>query len=755
MEPVNASPIRRICIASNNIGGLARNGVATANSALAKLLAAHGHDVVLIYSGILPENPAEVTKQQSIYRSLNIDLRILPQRACSRLHHLNRAYDLYQYLLKNDQVSPFDIIHFSECQGHGYYALKAKKEGAAFANTTLAVTPHGSLRWCHEGNHRIMQSLEEFSTDAIEQKCVELADVLLSPSQHMLDWIQAQGWGMPDTYLVRQYVLPIPRRQSTSSGKPLAEIVFFGRLELRKGIHHFITAVDRIQKLLPAGVSVTFLGEPTTIGDTPSSDYISRHCRNWKVSWKVLDQFSHEQAMDYIQGDGRLSVIASAHDNLPNTILECLALEVPFICSNAGGIPEMIDARDSGNCIFDLSQDAAGNLAGSLLKAFQRKALQIPRFRVAPEKTDQDWLGWHRDCPARSQSPAVERPPVEQVPPKMTMLVKYSDKRECERFEVMLPKSLRALAFKIHFIKDQDSHSEAVRNTEWLESSLPTTDMLAALSVEGSDMALFIDAGTELPDALTESLTRWFYKKSSKIATFPLRIAPHINELFLPSDTSVHAAGFGMGVGTCFAISSDLFPKAIKLLEEHQGHSLLSLWAFIGNQLYLSSEDSQLTIFTECPLSTPRLEEHWSIIDGTLKSPHIQLWANLIDPSIQFILRRTITHVDLQEVIDKLGARTERLSMEVERKNKRIERLLEKIASKPSLPMRIIKGIRKHWLQNGSHGSKIKTEPLLKELLDDEFVAELARQTGGDVAQLKEALEALVKRQSSGTGTQN
>jgi glycosyltransferase involved in cell wall biosynthesis len=41
----------------------------------------------------------------------------------------------------------FNIIHFPECQGLGFYSLLAKHQGIAFANTTFIVGTHGPTFW--------------------------------------------------------------------------------------------------------------------------------------------------------------------------------------------------------------------------------------------------------------------------------------------------------------------------------------------------------------------------------------------------------------------------------------------------------------------------------------------------------------------------------------------------------------------------------------------------------------------------------
>ncbi len=684
--------LRRICFASNNIGGLVRNGVATANTSLAKLLAFHGHKVTILFSGLLPDDQGRINEQIAVYKSQNIDLKILPQRETAGLLHLNRAYDVYQWLSKEHKKQSFDIIHFSECQGHGYYAVKAKQAGQDFTGVTLAVSPHGSLRWCHEGNQRVMQSLEEFSTDAIEQKCIELADVVLAPSQHMLDWIQAQGWRLPDSKLVRQYVLPISCIKGSSPKKTLKEIVFFGRLEIRKGIHHFINAIAQIEDKLPSGLSITFLGEPDSIDGISSADYITRHCKEWKRHWKILDSYGHGQAMDYIQGEGRLSVIASIHDNLPNTVLECLALEVPFICSNAGGIPEMILAEDMQDCIFDLNVDPAVNLSASLLSALSSDAMRVPRFRINPELTNRSWIEWHANLPERTRSSADNDEAGVSPKPKTLIVVRYANNCQREQFVKLIPESLTEIISKIQFIQDLEPRRNIISKIDSVNGASPPSAislMLEALSGSDVDIALFIDAAVMNLEHVAETLTRWFCQGTSGIAAFPLVNDESPTDIYLPTDTTIKASGFGLGVGACFAISSDLFAKACKIIAESPDSGLLDNWAYLGNSLYLSSKDKRLEVFVATPLVSSSYDEHSGIVSGDLNLPHTLFWERMIDPSIQFILASGVNNKALADDLKKYKNRVARLRAEIDRKTNRIDRLLIKAANKPGLLKKI------------------------------------------------------------------
>ena len=93
----------------------------------------------------------------------------------------------------------------------------------------------------------------------------------------MVDWMQGRGWTLPERVFVQQYVRSrvvaetAPTRSADAEcGEPTAdaggidEIVFFGRLETRKGIELFCDALDRLaDEDATARARVTFMGKQT------------------------------------------------------------------------------------------------------------------------------------------------------------------------------------------------------------------------------------------------------------------------------------------------------------------------------------------------------------------------------------------------------------------------------------------------------------------------------------------------------------
>ena len=92
----------------------------------------------------------------------------------------------------------------------------------------------------------------------------------------MLDWISDRGWRLPERSYVQQYVQPhVTRADAPPAARDVEEVVFFGRLEPRKGVDVFCDAIDRLLDRR-ADFSVTFLGSASRFGDRPAGDYMRR-----------------------------------------------------------------------------------------------------------------------------------------------------------------------------------------------------------------------------------------------------------------------------------------------------------------------------------------------------------------------------------------------------------------------------------------------------------------------------------------------
>ncbi|HEY9250869.1 MAG TPA: glycosyltransferase, partial [Rariglobus sp.] len=388
----------RICVASFDFVGPVKNGgVGTAFTSLAEAMAAAGHDVTCLYvSGQWCEN-LTLDHWISVYAKKGIRFVPMPATCTLRMDAAWSMIQSYQaYLWLREQA--FDIVHFSEWTGPGYFALRAKKQGLAFADTLLCVHTHGPTLWHKLSNSEWVNTTDDIQRDYMEKLSVKLADVVVSPSQYLLRWMREQEWTFPAHTYVEQYVRPATARNPLpAKGDGVChprEFVFFGRLEHRKGLVLFCDALDKlVRDPAVANFAITFLGKSVEVNGQAATAYIAERAKKWPWRHKIISDRDQAGAMDYLQGGPRLVVLPSLVDNLPNTVLECLGAALPFIASNTGGIPEMIAAEDFASACFELRPSALA----AKLKHVALHGLKPPRQAGSPEATERAWVTWHEN----------------------------------------------------------------------------------------------------------------------------------------------------------------------------------------------------------------------------------------------------------------------------------------------------------------------------------------------------------------------
>lgn len=385
----------RICIASDDLVGPIRNGgIGTAYSSLAQTLADAGHDVTLLYT------LSNHTENQSIeywidhYAAMGIHFVPLPPppSGVGGTMPLAITYSIYVWLKERQ----FDIVHFPDWQGRAYYTCLAKRQGLAFAGTDICIGAHSPASWDREGNEYFPTTLQQLETEFMERQAVEMADVVVSPSHYMLEWMTGRGWTLPERTYVEQNI----QRENSSCTRfingqdhKVTEVVFFGRLERRKGLELFCSALDALSTQCPsaAGFAVTFLGKDSAIDGISGREYVRQCAERWPWQPGFITDRDHQGALEYLRGPGRLAVIPSLVDNSPYTVLECLEARVPFLASAVGGIPELIAPRHVRSVCFEPTPAALADcLAGVVDVA---PPLAEPAIPLA--ETQSRWVSWH------------------------------------------------------------------------------------------------------------------------------------------------------------------------------------------------------------------------------------------------------------------------------------------------------------------------------------------------------------------------
>lgn len=313
---------------------------------------------------------------------------------------------VYDFLRARD--GEFDVIHFPDNTGIGYFSVLGRVEGLALRKSKILIGMHGAeVEWSAMLNKRYPKDQMVAKQAVFEQRSAELADAIVSPSDYMLDYLHKRGWTLPNQTFVVPNIVPVgPVVSLPENPTPITELVFFGRIEERKGIRLFIEALeilfgpDSTSPLRRSIKTITFLGRDTTDRITHSdvSSLVSRALLVLQTAGQVPFTFSfikdlnRDDALDYLQSPHRLAILPSLADNSPSTVLECISHSIRFLASSVGGIPELVHHDDHEVVLFHpLPKDLVERITSTV----QQSSGMPPRIiRRAPETLSAigDWV---------------------------------------------------------------------------------------------------------------------------------------------------------------------------------------------------------------------------------------------------------------------------------------------------------------------------------------------------------------------------
>lgn len=247
----------RVGIFTDELRGIGTpGGIGYCVSELAFLLSKNGATVTIVFLG--SGDPTEemknyMKKHKIIFVKLNPPLIKLESQSSI----LFKSYYSLLYLMQKNESEEFDVIHFNDYLGHGLLPLYAKRQGWLLQSSNIIVTLHGTSGWARFGNKVLPQSTFDISIDWIEKESISQADIVLAPSKFMASFASSRGVRMKNIVLMPNAPPNVPVTKSDQifvdeeKDYKILEIVFFGRLEFRKGPFLFIEAVKIFAKSYP------------------------------------------------------------------------------------------------------------------------------------------------------------------------------------------------------------------------------------------------------------------------------------------------------------------------------------------------------------------------------------------------------------------------------------------------------------------------------------------------------------------------
>jgi glycosyltransferase involved in cell wall biosynthesis len=148
-------------------------------------------------------------------------------------------------------------------------------------------------------------------------------------------------------------------------------LLFFGRLQMHKGVHILGQALPDVFAGLP-DIYVVFAGEDRASSLGPSMrEYIKQQCKGYCDRLIFIDALYHKQLYPVIKGS-KFVVLPSLTDNLPNTMLESMALGKPVLGTIGCSFDEVIEEGKNG---FLIKPGDPKALAQKIIEIYQRRDL--------------------------------------------------------------------------------------------------------------------------------------------------------------------------------------------------------------------------------------------------------------------------------------------------------------------------------------------------------------------------------------------
>lgn len=260
--------------------------------------------------------------------------------------------------IANTFPDAYIYVEFPEMLGLGYRTVQAKRSGLLGKNCVIAVTLHSSQEWLQEAQTRYTQSAPEWfwQTSHYEQYSFEQADLAFFLSHFLKNKMAQYGWKMrhaehlPYCFPVieRSSELFVRRRDLPQIEESRIPLVFFGRLEERKGLLTFLEVLKVLDQEYIEKIYVLFLGKSARLqtnglGGVESQAYIQEFLGDDYHYSIVTDLFSRE-AIQFVDGlNFPIVCLVSPQENFPNTALEMGQLPISLVVSNTGGFQETLD----------------------------------------------------------------------------------------------------------------------------------------------------------------------------------------------------------------------------------------------------------------------------------------------------------------------------------------------------------------------------------------------------------------------------
>jgi glycosyltransferase involved in cell wall biosynthesis len=378
----------------------------------ARLLRAAGDQVTIILTHAEHQTPGLDPAWAAKYRAWGIDFIELH----SDLPTSDRWPECWSMRLSekvHPLLSEFDVVYFQDWANCAFHTVRVKRFSPVRAPVCVTVL-HGPSHWVRTGNRWHPRIPEDLHLQYVERYSAQHSDFTIAPSRYIAEWAKREDM----KFRAEPVVLGLPYLPAEPVDLPPQEpakvrVIFFGRLEPRKGFTLFAKALRELCRRYPETAQT--IGEIVLLGyedERGSVEKVRQDLAGTGIPLVHVGDRDSVGAAAYLaqHAKGAVAVIASPYENFPYAVIETsLAQGLRMICSRGGGIPEILqDAHDER--LFDPEPRSLAAKLHAVLTEGEPVAAAPYDYAAA----NAAWLAFHRrvvEYAEARKDPVVDREP--------------------------------------------------------------------------------------------------------------------------------------------------------------------------------------------------------------------------------------------------------------------------------------------------------------------------------------------------------
>jgi glycogen synthase len=320
-----------------------RGGLAFYVQRMALALSRAGHEVEVF----VPGNQVGIIEDGGVRVERSPNHGPLPGAIGSILQRIARAVGMEDVLMtalkaaglarafaRRDRASPFDIVECSDYMSPGLYIRKRRGR--------LDVV---RCSWAVDLFQRV-DGIDHVASERIlarwERRVITRADAAYAPSKLVANHYR-DGFGFDVRVLRTPSEIVTPPGELPPVQLPPRYLVFFGRINHRKGADTLAAALNLAWRDAP-DLAMVWAGPEGRAGE------MAQYQASWGERSGQVVYLGARPAGEVhaVVMRAEAAVLPSVVDNLPNTVIESLALGVPVVGTRGSSIDELVEDEVSG-----------------------------------------------------------------------------------------------------------------------------------------------------------------------------------------------------------------------------------------------------------------------------------------------------------------------------------------------------------------------------------------------------------------------